>query len=186
MSDLQVRYGTLSPEALGQLVSEAASGAGWSYTIIERPDVLTVESLNSADLNVLLGDGRGYAGRVFGVQSELRWRQTTDGLRCVCLSDGSRVSAIEQRLPEIEPAGGLRAECHCMFLWGEPLTRGPDRSLWYEGRIGVRRYPIEWHDGTSRPRADIVAYVDNSGRVQHWRFKDLRVEPLSAGKGGED
>lgn len=114
-----------------------------------------------------------YSGRVFGEDTEIRWRRDGKEFIVVIISESDTISPGNKfiSLEDIEDISKYEAKYNdnMYFLWGEHLQ--DRKGKWYEGRIPrILEYPV---DGTPEHVKLRVVEYQKDGLTQFIRFVKL-------------
>lgn len=115
-----------------------------------------------------------YSGRVFGEDTEIRWRRDGNEFVVVIISEREKISPGSEfiGLEDMEDISEYAAKDNSYFLWGEHLQ--DRKGKWYEGRIPrILEYPV---DGTPEHVKLKVVEYQKDGLTQFIRFVKLEGE----------
>jgi hypothetical protein len=177
MGELKIYADKMSTVSLPDIIKEMIDeGILFNYLIFEP---MIVERYNETffkrfhiDKMAIYNLPESYSGRVFGEDTEIRWRRDGNEFVVLIISEKEKISpgSTFNSLEDIEDISKYEAKHNAYFLWGEHLQD----NKWYEGRIPrILEYPV---DGTpEHVKLNVVEY-QKDGLTQFIRFVKLEGE----------
>jgi len=179
MDKLKIYSGKTSTVSLPDIIKEMIGGGiSFNYLIF---DPMIVKRYNETFFKrfhinemAIYNLPESYSGRVFGEDTEIRWRRDGNEFVVVIISEREKISPDSKfiSLEDIEGISEYAAKSNAYFLWGEHLQ--DRKGKWYEGRIPrILEYPV---DGTPEHVKLKVVEYQKGGFTQFIRFVKLEGE----------